>query len=230
MTPGALETGALGYETILHLRLMHAAVRHLLLNAEDLRSPAGDPIEPWDDTLGVPLNQEDLLGCLFSFSVVGIDSLRRSCVRVDDAGAEAYIHAWNLVGHQMGIRSVLPLAQSDSGRELTAAAIECMRDLIWIGPLGGLPASGIRHYLGGQTAELLGRARGRLDPMVLHVRASYRHLFDRTWGRLPGVPNLSAALGLRMLRGVELTERDGDRPSFQITEELRAAWNIGNVP
>ena len=33
MTPGALETGALGYKTIRHVRLMHAAVRHLLLHA-----------------------------------------------------------------------------------------------------------------------------------------------------------------------------------------------------
>ena len=82
MTPGALETGALGYKTIRHVRLMHAAVRHLLLHGEDLRSPLGDPIEAWDDALGVPLNQEDLLGCLFSFSVVGVDSLRRSGVRV----------------------------------------------------------------------------------------------------------------------------------------------------
>ena len=82
MTPGALETGALGYKTIRHVRLMHAAVRHLLLHGQDLRSPAGDPIEAWDDALGVPLNQEDLIGCLFSFSVVGVDSLRRSGVRV----------------------------------------------------------------------------------------------------------------------------------------------------
>ncbi len=161
MTPGALETGALGYKTIRHVRLMHAAVRHLLLHGKDLRSPAGDPIEAWDDALGVPLNQEDLIGCLFSFSVVGIDSLRRSGVRVNDSEAEAYIHAWNLVGHQLGIRSdLLPLdwadseaiwgnikarayAESDAGRELTAAAIECMRDLIRIAPLGGFlrPAS-----------------------------------------------------------------------------------------
>ena len=248
MTPGALETGALGYATVRHVRLMHAAVRHLLLNAEDLRSPAGDPIEPWDDALGVPLNQEDLLGCLFSFSVVGIDSLRRSGVRVDDAAAEAYIHVWNLIGHQMGIRSdLLPLdwadsrsiwehiksrayAQSDAGQELTKSAIECMRDLIRIGPLRGLPASGIRHYLGGEIAELLGVPAADWTRWFFSFVQVSDTLFERTWGRLPGVPNLSAVLGLRMLRGFELAERDGDRPSFQITDELRAAWNIGSVP
>ncbi len=247
MTPNALETGGLGYETIRHVRLMHAAVRHLLLHGEDLRSPAGDPIEPWDDALGVPLNQEDLLGCLFSFSVVGIDSLRRSGVRVNDAEAEAYIHTWNLVGHQMGIRSdLLPLDwadsqavwehikvraydESDAGRELTDAAIECMRDLIRIRPLGGLPASGIRHYLGGQTAELLGVPKADWTRWFFTFVQASDNLFDQTWGRLPGVPNLSAILGLRMLRGFEATERDGHRPGFQITDELRDAWRIGKA-
>ena len=226
---------------------MHAAVRHLLLHAEDLRTPAGDPIEPWDDALGVPLNQEDLLGCLFSFSVVGIDSLRRSGIRVDDAEAEAYIHAWNLVGHQLGIRSdLLPLnwsdsediwghikarayAESDAGRELTGAAIECMRDLIRFGPLGGLPASGIRHFLGDATAELLGVPKADWTRWFFTFVQVSDTLFDQTWGRLPGVPNLSAALGLRMLRGFERTERDGDRPSFQIADELRDAWGMGNA-
>ena len=248
MTPGALETGALGYETIRHVRLMHAAVRHLLRHGEDLRTPAGDPIEAWDDALGVPLNQEDLLGCLFSFSVVGIDSLRRSGVRVTDSEAEAYIHTWSLVGHQLGIRSdLLPLdltdsraiwahikthayAQSDAGRELTAAAIECMQDLIRLRPLGGLPASGIRHFLGDETAELLGVPKADWTRWFFTFVEVSDTLFDRTWGRLPGVPNLSAALGLRMLGGFERTERDGDRPSFQISDELREAWGMGNAP
>ena len=247
MTPGALETGALGYETVRHVRLMHAAVRHLLLHVEDLRTPAGDPIEAWDDALGVPLNQEDLLGCLFSFSVVGLDSLRRSGVRINESEAEAYIHTWNLVGHQLGIRSdLLPLdwadseaiwghikarayAESDAGRELTAAAIECMRDLIRIGPLGGLPASGIRHFLGDETAQLLGVPKADWTRWFFTFVQVSDTLFDQTWGRLPGVPNLSAALGLRMLRGFEHTERDGDRASFQIADELRDAWGMGNA-
>jgi hypothetical protein len=246
MTPGSLQTGGLGYETIRHVRVMHAAVRHLLLHGEDLRTPTGDPIGAWDDALGIPLNQEDLLGCLFSFSVVGIEALRRSGVTVEEAEAEAYIHTWNLVGHQLGIRSdLLPLdwadsvatwdhikarayAQSDAGRELTAAAIECMQDLIRFGPFGGLPAAGIRHFLGDQTADLLGVPKANWTRWFFTVVQVTDTIFDQTWGRLPGVPNLSAALGLRMLGGFELTERDGDRPSFEIADELRAAWGMGS--
>lgn len=246
MTPNALEAGALGYATIRHVRLMHAAVRHLLLNAQDLRSPTGDPIEPWDHALGLPLNQEDLLGCLFSFGVVGIDSLRQSGIKISDDEAEAYIHTWNLVGHQMGIRSdLLPLdwadsqevwsrikareyAASDAGRELTAAAIECIQDLIRIPPLGGLPAAGIRHYLGDDTAELLGVPKADWTRHFFTFVELTDTLFDQTVGRLPGVPRLTAVLGLRMLRGFELTQRDGIRPGFQITDELRSAWGVGN--
>src|SRR6202035_4273072 len=105
----------------------------------------------------------------------------------------------------------------------------CMRDLIRIGPLGGLPASGIRHYLGGETAELLGVPKADWTRWFFTFVQVSDTLFDQTWGRLPGVPNLSAALGLRMLRGFELTERGGIRPSFQITDELRTAWGIGNA-
>ena len=179
---------------------------------------------------------------------MGIDSLRRSGIRISDDEAEAYIHTWNLVGHQMGIRSdLLPLDWADSqevwnrikareydaspaGRELTAAAIECIQDLIRFSPFAGLPASGIRHYLGDETAELLGVPKANWTRHFFTFVQVTDTLFDQTVGRLPGIPKLSAALGLRMLRGFELTQRDGDRPGFQITDELRSAWGIGNAP
>ena len=44
-----IETGALGYETIRHVRVMHAAVRHLLLHGEDPSDRRPDPIGAWDD-------------------------------------------------------------------------------------------------------------------------------------------------------------------------------------
>jgi hypothetical protein len=248
MTPDALDPGANGYKTVRHVRLMHAAVRHVLLHADEVESPEGKPLEPWDDALGVPLNQEDLLGCLFSFSVVGIDSLGRSGVHISDDEAEAYIHAWSVVGHQIGIRTdLLPLdwagsksiwerlkvrayAPSDAGRELTAAAIDCMQDLIRSKRLRGLPATGIRHYLGDETADLLGVPKADWTRMFFTFVEGTDSIFDRTWVRAPGTRSMTAALGRRMLRGFELYERDGDRPKFEITDELREAWGIGKAP
>ena len=94
----------------------------------------------------------------------------------------------------------------------------------------GLPAAGIRHFLGDQTADLLGVPKANWTRWFFTFVQVSDTLFDQTWGRLPGVPNLSAALGLRMLGGFELTERDGDRSSFQIADELRAAWGMGSAP
>jgi hypothetical protein len=247
MTPDALAPGAPGYVAVRRVRVMHAAVRHVLLHADEVVGARAAGVEPWDTKLyGVPLNQHDLLGCLFSFSVVGIDALRRAGVRLCDADAEAYIHVWNLVGHQIGIEEgLLPLDLSDArtlwesqkkneyrrseaGCELTAAAIEAMHDLFGNNFLmRGIPAAGIRHYLGNETAGLLGVPRA--DPLgraFFVMVGLVDTVYERTISRVPRTRSLTALLGLLMLHGFVNFERDGERPSFEISDELKKAWGI----
>lgn len=244
MTPKALEAGAKGYQVVRRVRLMHAAVRHVLLHAAELEADAGRTIEPWHESLGTPLNQEDLLGCLFSFNVVGIHALERSGVVLSDLEKEAYIHSWNLVGHQIGIRDdVLPLdledsralweiikkrnyAPSEAGRELTGAAISCINDLVRVPFLRGLPATGIRHYLGDQTADLLGVPGADWTRLFFLFVNVTDWVFEHTIQFLPARRILTAMLGRRMLEGFEVCERGGDRPSFAIPDELKQAWGM----
>ena len=192
MTPGALDPGRNGYRVVRHVRLMHAAVRHVLLHLAEIESDAVVPIEPWDDALGLPINQLQLLGTLLSFSVEEIEALKRSGVRLSTYQMEAYIHVWNLVGHQIGIQGdLLPLSSADSqelwdhrrrteygptpeGKELTKAAIACMQELFGFTQLPGLPATGIRHYLGNETADMLGVPKA--DWTRRHFRT---HVSDR---------------------------------------------------
>ena len=66
MTPGGLEPDGAGLRDIRHVRLMHASARHLLSH-DDVPGQ-----RPFDTAVyGVPVNQEDLLGTLFTFSLVG---------------------------------------------------------------------------------------------------------------------------------------------------------------
>ena len=51
-----------------------------------------------------PINQEDLLGTLFCFSVVVIRSLRLLGAPVSDEDADDYYHLWRAVGAMLGIR------------------------------------------------------------------------------------------------------------------------------
>jgi hypothetical protein len=248
MTPRAILPGAVGYRAVRHVRLIHAAVRYILLHPEVIPATVGEAPAAWDMSLGVPLNQEDLLGCLFAFNVIGLRSLKRAGVSLTAHETEAYVHVWNVVGHQLGIREdLLPLdfcdasvvadriiarqsAPSEAGSELTATAVEAMQDLLKVKLFKGLPASGIRYYIGDQMADMLQVPDAdwtrRLFPVMKRLdQATYR-----LFGWLPGKHSISAALGRRMVSGFENAERGGGRPSFQISEELRDAWGMGIRP
>ena len=245
MTPKAIAPGAVGYRAVRHVRLIHAAVRYTLLHPEIIPVGSGPAPGPWDMTLGIPLNQEDLLGCLFAFNVIGLRSLHRLGVKLSSHEVEAYVHVWNVVGHQIGIRDdLLPLdfrdasvvadrilarqsAPSEAGSELTATAVAAMRDLLKLKLFKGLPASGIRYYIGDEIANMLHVPDAdwtrSLFPMMRRIDVATDRLFS--W--LPGNHSISAAMGRRIVAGFESAERSGGRPSFQITDELRDAWGMG---
>ncbi len=246
MTPGGLDPGRSGYRTVRHVRLMHAAVRHVLTHLDEVAGEGGPRIAPWDPSDGLPISQLQLLGTLFSFSVQGIRSLRQSGVRLSNQRAEAYIHAWNLVGHQMGILDeLLPLSWEDSeslwdkrkgaeysptpeGRELTAAAIDCMREMFGYALFPGLPATGIRFYLGNETADVLGVPKADWTRVIFEMMRRTDWVYAYLVVRLPGTGPLASRLGLRIWRGFEHYGRDGQRPSFQVTDELKTAWGMSS--
>ena len=223
---------------------MHAAVRHVLMNPAQAELEGAAPMEPWDPALGVPINQLQLLGTLFSFGVMGVKALQRSGVRLAEEQAEAYIHVWNLVGYQLGIRAdLLPLSFHDSkalwdlrrkreygptpeGKALTAAAIECMQELFAFMRLPGLPASGIRHYLGNETADMLGVPKADWTRVFFELMHRTDRFYELALIRLPGTAPIASTLGRRIWRGFELYGRGGDRSAFQVTDELRQAWGL----
>jgi hypothetical protein len=244
MTPGALEPGKGGYRAVRHVRLMHAAVRHVLSHLDQVEQDGAPPIAPWDPGLWLPISQLQLLGTLFSFGVEGIEALKKSGVRLSRYQAEAYIHVWNLVGHQIGILGdLLPLSWEDSaalwdqrrrseygptpeGRELTAAAVQCMQELFGFTHLPGLPATGVRHYLGNETADTLGVPKADWTRVIFEVMQRTDFLYEFAVVRLPGTGPIASMLGRRIWRGFELYGRGGDRPAFQVTDELKEAWGM----
>ena len=98
-------------------RLRHAAVRWLLdapyrpelplLALEGLEAPA-----PWQVRMAqigevrvpsAPLNQEDLLGTLSTFTTVTFMALEKLAVSFDDDDRRAFHHLWNIIGWHLGI-------------------------------------------------------------------------------------------------------------------------------
>jgi len=78
-----------GLVSILKVRLMHAAARYYAAKSIT------------DET---PVNQEDMLGTLLSFSLLVLRGLRTLGVDSDENLNTAYFGLWNEIGYSMGIR------------------------------------------------------------------------------------------------------------------------------
>jgi len=118
-----------GIQSVLKIRLIHAAVRHLMLHKEKLAHEHNQPesnnyllayvydsiqeecdwaghIKPdsWHiKTDGIPINNEALAIILLTFSYTILRGLKKIGVRLTNKNQEAYIHAWNVVGYLLGV-------------------------------------------------------------------------------------------------------------------------------
>jgi hypothetical protein len=158
LEPCSLENGV-ATRALRQVRLGHARVRRGLQKS----APTSE----------APINQEDLLGTLFAFSVVVVRALRRLGVSVTDVEADDYFHLWRGYGALLGIEeSLLPpdFATAELGTELIAerqfAPSEAGRSLMKIlderiarhVPLPGSTSYLIRRLAGDRVADILGVA------------------------------------------------------------------------
>ena len=112
MFPGGLAPGGIGIRTAQKVRLMHAAMRFLILHSASRPAAAASLAdvmqqEKWSTDYGKPINQEDLLFTLMTFSHIGVRSLDRLGAELTTPQKDAYIHCWNVVGFIMGLREDL---------------------------------------------------------------------------------------------------------------------------
>jgi hypothetical protein len=170
--PGALQPEASGYQTVRKVRLLHAVIRARLT----LPTPgsARGTCQLWDhQALGVPINQEDLLGTLLSFTTVVFRALDRMGMPIGADSQVAYLQLWAAVGDLLGIECARSVrrpfraeeltnqiaeelhAPSSAGTHLMAVLMDEMElSMPW--GLRKLPRTLVRHLAGDQIADLLG--------------------------------------------------------------------------
>ena len=244
LAPGSLEEGrGEGRRVAQRVRLMHAAVRQLI----GVRA-AGQP-GVWDPAWGHPINQEDLAGTLLSFAWVPAGPLRQLGVTPTEQETEDYLHCWNVIGHQMGLREDLlthdvteagqlvsairerQTAPSVAGTELTAALVSLLEEMAPLHRGDRLVPAMIRHLVGDPTADLL-------DVPSAHLPGGR---LARWLGRCAGaaetdvarhhaLSRLAEPLGREVLAGVFRLERGGVRAPFAIPTVLAGGWGIPQEP
>jgi hypothetical protein len=237
MAPGSLESGGRGIRKIQKVRLLHAAVRHLI-TASRRWDLAGD---------GVPICQEDLAGTLMSFSAIVIDSLRKLGVRVGDDEAEDYYYRWRVIGQMLGTDpAVIPpdLAaartltdliarrnhrQSEEGIEMTRALFELHAESLPPGFAGAAPAL-TRYLIGEEMCALVDLPRTRWDRNIRWQTGVGRAL-DRAQSTRGPIGSLTKLVGAGMLNQ-RVAEMAGGRSasfSIPIPQELERSWTASGV-
>jgi len=122
-----------GVQSILKIRLIHASIRHLLLNKEKLLAAhehtnkfdqnnfllayVFDSIQDqctwygdskpdvWNEKIdGVPINAEALAETLLTFSYLILRGLDKIGVCLDKTQQDAFLHSWNVAGYVLGVK------------------------------------------------------------------------------------------------------------------------------
>ena len=239
MSPGGLTTGeGRALRTIQKVRLMHAAVRHLVKQYPG-----------WKSEFGLPVNQEDLTGTLMAFSWISLDGLRRIGVSLTQEEWDAYLHCWQIVGHQLGIRDDMIPADNSSAAELcaaiarrqfgacpegqlmTKALIESVQYQLPGNLFDDAPGLLIRYFLGEEHAGMLGVQKTLLERsglrsiLTLPLNVGGEVLTDLVHDS-PAVAELAEKVGKVLINSIVLVQRGGNRPTFTIPTELKEQWGV----
>jgi hypothetical protein len=233
MTPGGLGPTGRGRVTAQKVRLMHAAIRHLLQS---------DTANPWPAEFGVPINQEDLAGTLMTFTHLIRDGLEK--LGVGAHWPPGYLNVWQVVGRILGIVDDLIPANPDEatqlcgiiqrrqidpspeGRALTTALLEMMAH--YSPPLfKGMPAALVRLFLPETVADGLGVPKHRLDQQLVNLGVRAEEALDTLTGSDLRQHHFRT-YGTHVVEMLIRAELGGRRPDFRIPTELHDTWQLSS--
>ena len=221
LAPGGFSAGGSGLRALQKVRLMHAAVRAQLSRAPvDASAPE------------VAINQEDLLGTLFAFSIVVLRALRRLGITVTSEQAEDYYQLWRVIGGLLGVRQpLLPddfnaacdlsdriasrhLEPSAHGRQLMAELLAGMERHVPT-RMRRAPRVLVRHLVGDALADALAVPS---DPTAQATLVVARLLPDRS---ATGFSLRLASMFARpLLAGLIGAKLGGAPPAFAMPSKL----------
>jgi hypothetical protein len=247
LMPGGLGPDGEGRRTIQRVRLMHAAVRHLI-EARAEKDP-----ERWDPEWGTPINQEDLAGTLLAFSYVVAEPMARLGIPVSDEDADAYLHLWNVIGHLLGVRDDMLVTDLDDaaalveairrrhfeaspeGQDMTLALLNLLDEMTPFERFDSFVPALMRHLIGDDVAEMLLVPESGWTDDLGRVRRVSRWLLVKILGRAERdteryrvLSKLAEPFGREMLKTLFALERGGERVPFNIPDQLKRTWLLSD--
>jgi anti-anti-sigma factor len=237
MTPGGLHEGGMGIRSTQKVRLMHAAVRHLLANSSR-----------WDaENYQLPINQEDMAGTLIAFSTGITQTAPKIGLNLSSQEIEDYHHTWRVAGYLMGLLpEMLPIDATDSaylgqrifdrqcggtaetnleGRELTAVLLRMLEEMIRLPGLNDVPKMLVRYMIGDSVGDLLGVGETSVQAALKPLQWASA-LLKQSNDSVGVVGKVSGFVFRRIMYNLMYYKLGGQRSPFHIPTSLQQEWHI----
>ncbi len=156
--PDEVKPGGKAHDTLMRVRLLHAAIRIWIRESGRWRAHYDQPI-----------NQEDLAITLSEFSFMNMRNLLRMGVRLTDDEIESHFHLWRYAGHVLGINDTwlpksfeqeiaqfLPMLKHQAQPKKGAVGARVILDEIADKGPAFIPQPMRRHFFYQVTAHLVG--------------------------------------------------------------------------
>jgi uncharacterized protein (DUF2236 family) len=239
MAPDGLAAAGEGLRIIEKVRLMHAGIRTMLQQDEE---------HPWDPSLGVPINQEDMAGTLMTFSYIVVSGLEQLHIELDPADADAWLQTWFAIGRRMGVHEDLipanreeaeeltrkirkrQIAGSPEGIALTKALIDGYAD--FEGLPKSAPASMVHFFLDDDAlmhqnvAEMLEVPPARWFSILPRLLIDFIRAFTFLLRRGPVQAGVLRWLSRHLVAGLLEVNKDASGATFSIPDHLHDDWKL----
>ncbi len=235
MQPGGLGEKGLGVRTSQKVRLIHASIRYFLEK------------QGWDSkSLGAPINQEYMAGVILTFSLVTIDGLKKVGVNLSDEERLAYLHAWNVVGHIIGVEDGLiahtyadaeelfqtifdrQKGPSQDGTDLTKSLLDYMDSKFPLDVMNAIPPFMVEKLCGPEIAEMLNVKAGKSAALKLMLEAMrFAGEITETLDHESAIfREVTAFLGHALLQELVDVFNEEKQIHFYIPPSLRDDWGL----
>jgi hypothetical protein len=239
-----------GLMSIKKLRLVHAMIRYRL-HHKMYDVSLGD----YDNAvLGQPINQEDMVFAVHTFSLEIIEGLREMHIPVTDEQAENYFQCWKIIGRALGVSRQLEPASYDDAIALqeliyqrhftlpnTVGPILSTALMNWF--VTAIPLlkeklliTFIRDFNGPENFDLL-RENLNIDLGNSHADLKEHLASDASFKAETGQASLAANDGeasldrffIEFIKTLITTERGGKNETFRVGDGFMAAWNLNRM-
>lgn len=99
MDEKAFEPEGYGIRSIQKLRLVHALIRNRIDKQHLLKEVI------WNDDWGKPINQQDMIFAVHTFSIEVLRGMIASGEKLSDEDIQNYYYAWHLIGRALGVKN-----------------------------------------------------------------------------------------------------------------------------